>query len=140
MSVHVVRRALAWMGASAFAGLAVAGCSSSSAPATVTVLDVTLTFVQGETCNTGGIATEFTAQSGVTVTILASAASNLTPLFVLYGPDYATQVGASQAYGAGRARLVQVLSQSGAQHVSLCEQNGRAGSVRVTVTEPFLGG
>lgn len=116
-----------------------ASCNSdTTAPEddTVMLLDTTLAFSQGVTCDTGGVNTAFTAAAGTTVTILAQAATNLNPAFVLYAPDFSTQLGASAASGAGRARLVIQLTQAGQHHVTLCEVSGAAGSVRVTVSRP----
>lgn len=120
-----------------FAAFALAGCGGdSTAPDVTTLLDTTLHTEQGVTCSTGGVSADFTGQAGKTVTISVSGASTLTPVFVLYAPDYSTQLGASTANGAGKARLTIALIESGVHHVSLCEQNGLAGSLRVTVTTP----
>lgn len=127
--------------AALLAAIAVAGCSDSTEPEddtdpTVVLRDVTLAFTAGISCDVGGVSTSFTAAAGTTVTILAAGASNLTPLFVLYAPDFSTQIGSSEANGAGRARLIITLAASGEHHVTLCEANARGGSVKVTVTRP----
>ena len=114
------------------------GGSESTAPVTVTVLDVTVPLVQGVTCDQGGVGIEFTGEAGKTVTILATGASNQTPRFYLYNPSYGTLLGASSAYGANRARLIFALTESGVHHLTVCEANGVGGSVRVTVTVPAL--
>jgi hypothetical protein len=124
---------------SLLAAVAVAGCGDDSTTpeaGTVVLLDVTLAFSQGVTCETGGVSTSFTGTAGTSVTILAEAAASLTPQFTLYASDFSTQLGGSQSIGAGRARLVTTLAESGVHHVTLCEVSGTAGAVRVTVTRP----
>ena len=121
------------------AALCLTGCGGTSTTPTqsqgTTLLDTTLTFVQGVTCNTGGVSTSFAGTSGRTVTIAATGAATLTPQFTLYAPDFATQLRASSAAGAGAASLTFALTQTGTHHVTLCDVNGVAGAVRVVVTQ-----
>ena len=88
------------------AGLLLTGCGGSSSPTvptSVVLLDTTLTLVQGVTCNTGYVGTEFTGVAGKSVSISATGAASLTPLFIVYAPDFATQLGGSSSSGAGAA-------------------------------------
>jgi hypothetical protein len=118
-----------------------AGCGGDDAtgtPSTVQLLDVSVTLPAGVNCDEGGTHAEFTGTTGKTVTILASGATNLHPVFVLYGPDFTTQLGSSSAYGDGKARLSIALTQSGTHNLSICETNGLAGTLRITVVAPNL--
>lgn len=116
--------------------IACGGSSTTPTPAQGTVLlDTTLTFVQGVTCNTGGVSTSFAGTSGRTVTIAATGAATLTPQFTLYAPDFATQLRGSSSAGAGAASLSFALTQTGTHHVTLCDVNGVAGAIRVVVTQ-----
>jgi hypothetical protein len=110
----------------------------SSSPNSVRILDVTVTLSQGVSCDEGGLNTQFVGVAGQNVTIEASGASNLRPGFTLYAPDFETQLGSSFAGSAGKARLTHRLEQSGTHHVTLCEENGVGGALRVTVTAPAL--
>ena len=116
--------------------IACGGSSTTPTPAQGTVLlDTTLTFVRGVTCNTGGVSTSFAGTSGRTVTIAATGAATLTPQFTLYAPDFATQLRGSSSAGAGAASLSFALTQTGTHHVTLCDVNGVAGAIRVVVTQ-----
>ena len=119
------------------AGLLLPGCGSTSpaAPTPVTLLDTTVTLTQGVTCNVGYVGAEFTGASGKTVAISASGAATLTPLIILYAPDFATQLSGSSSSGAGAASLTFTLTQSGLHHLSICDVNGVAGTLRVTVQQ-----
>jgi hypothetical protein len=121
----------------AIAGLFLTGCGSTSptAPTPVTLLDTTVTLTQGVTCNVGYVGAEFTGTTGKTVAIAANGAANLTPLFILYAPDFATQLSGSSSNGAGAASLTFTLTQSGLHHLSICDVNGVAGTLRVTVQQ-----
>ena len=119
--------------------LSLTGCGGTSTTPTpsqgTVLLDTSLTFVQGVTCNTGGVSASFAGTSGRTVTIAATGAATLTPQFTLYAPDFATQLRASSAAGAGAASLTFALTQTGTHHVTLCDVNGVAGAIRVVVTQ-----
>ena len=120
------------------AGLLLTGCSGSTSPTVptpVVLLDTTLTLVQGVTCNTGYVGAEFTGVAGKSVSISATGAANLTPLFIVYAPDFATQLAGSSSSGAGAASLTLALTQSGLHHLSVCDLNGVAGTVRVLVMQ-----
>jgi hypothetical protein len=121
----------------AIAGLCLTGCGSSSpsGPTPVVLLDTTVTLAQGVNCNIGYVGAEFTGAAGKTVAISATGATSLTPLFLLYAPDFATQLGGSAPGGAGAASLTFTLTQSGLHHLSICDVNGIAGVLRVTVTQ-----
>jgi hypothetical protein len=117
----------------AIASLHVTGCGSASpaGPTPVVLLDTTVTLLQGVTCNIGYVGAEFTGVAGKTVAITAAGAANLTPLFILYAPDFASQLSGSSASGAGAASLTFALTQSGLHHLSICDVNGVAGMLRV---------
>jgi hypothetical protein len=120
------------------AGLLPAGCGGSSSPTGPTtriLLDTTVTLVQGVTCNTGYVGAEFTGTAGTTVSISATGAAGLAPLFTLYAPDFATQLGGSSPSGPGAASLTLALAQSGLHHLSVCDLNGTAGTLRVVVNQ-----
>jgi hypothetical protein len=120
------------------AGLYLTGCGSTppTGPTPVVLLDTTLTLAQGVNCNIGYVGAEFTGVAGKTVAISATGAASLTPLFLLYAPDFATQLGGSSSSGAGAASLTFALTQSGLHHLSVCDLNGVAGTLRVTVKQP----
>ena len=119
------------------AGLHLTGCGSKSptAPTPVVLLDTTVTLVQGVTCSIGYAGAEFTGAAGKTVTISTTGAASLTPLFILYAPDFATQLGGSSSSGAGAASLTFALTQPGLHHLSICDANGVGGALRVTVKQ-----
>ena len=119
------------------AGLHLTGCGSTSpsGPTPVVLLDTTVTLVQGVTCNVGYVGAEFTGVAGKTVAISATGGASLTPLFILYAPDFATQLAGSSSSGAGAASLTFALTQSGLHHLSVCDINGVAGALRVTVQQ-----
>jgi ABC-type phosphate transport system substrate-binding protein len=134
-----LRARLAGVLAGVLAALVLSACSDdSSSPNSLQILDVTVALSQGVTCAEGGVDTEFQGLTGQNVTIEASGASNLRPVFTLYAPDFETQLGSSFSVGAGKARLIHRLEQPGTHHVTLCEENGAGGAVRVTVTAPLL--
>jgi hypothetical protein len=113
------------------------GCGSTppNGPTPVVLLDTMVTLAQGVNCNVGYVGAEFTGTAGTTVAIAATGAASLTPLFLLYAPDFATQLGGSSSSGAGAASLTFTLTQSGLHHLSICEVNGIAGTLRVTVKQ-----
>lgn len=119
------------------AGLHLTGCGSTppAGPTPVVLLDTNLTMVQGITCNIGYAGAEFTGVIGKTVTISATGPASLTPLFILYAPDFATQLAGSSSSGAGAASLTFALTQSGLHHLSVCDVNGVAGLLRVIVQQ-----
>ena len=120
------------------AGLYLTGCGGSTppiGPTPVVLLDTTVTLAQGVNCITNYFGLEFTGVAGKAVAISASGAASLTPFFVLYAPDFATQLGGSTSSGAGAAALTFTLTQSGLHHLAVCEVNGVAGTLRVTVQQ-----
>lgn len=119
------------------AGLYLTACGGSppSGPTPVVLLDTTVTLAQGMNCNTGYAGAEFTGVAGRTVKISAAGAASLTPIFILYGPDFATQLAGSSPSGAGAASLTFALTQSGLHHLSICDVNGVAGTLKVSVTQ-----
>ena len=121
----------------AIAAFHLTGCGSSAPaePTPLTLLDTTVTLLQGVTCNVGYVGAEFTGVAGKTVAIAATGAANLTPLFILYAPDFATQLSGSSPSGPGAASLTFALTQSGLHHLSVCDMNGVAGTLRVTVQQ-----
>jgi hypothetical protein len=121
----------------AIAGLYATGCGSTSpnGPTPVVLLDTTVTLAQGVNCNVGYVGAEFTGAAAKTVVISATGAAGLTPLFLLYAPDFKTQLASSSPGGAGAASLTFTLTQSGLHHLSICEVNGIAGVLRVTVNQ-----
>ena len=138
MALHSRRCAWAVPVAVVIVQLLLPACSGSTSPIVptpVVLLDTTVSLVQGVTCNTGYVGTEFTGVAGKTVSISATGAANLTPLFIVYAPDFATQLAGSSSSGAGAASLTLALTQSGLHHVSVCDLNGVAGTVRVLVTQ-----
>jgi hypothetical protein len=121
----------------AIAALYVTGCGSTSpnGPTPLVLLDTTVTLAQGVNCNVGYVGAEFTGAAGKTVAISATGGASLRPLFLLYAPDFATQLGSSSPAGAGTASLTFTLTQSGLHHLSICDVNGVAGVLRVTVNQ-----
>jgi hypothetical protein len=111
------------------------GCGSTSptGPTPVVLLDTTVTLAQGVPCNVGYVGAEFTGVAGKTVAISATGTASLMPLFILYAPDFATQLAGSSSTGAGAASLTFALTQSGLHHLSICDVNGAAGALRITV-------
>ena len=133
-AIRIVARACVWL-VMVIAALDLTGCGSTSptGPAPVVLLDTTVTVAQGVTCNVGYAGAEFTGVAGKTVAISATGAASLTPLFILYAPDFATQLAGSSSTGAGAASLTFALTQSGLHHLSICDVNGVAGALRITV-------
>jgi len=121
----------------AIGGLHLIGCGSRppNGPTPVTLLDTTVTLAQGVNCNVGYVGAEFTGIAGKTVDISATGAANLTPVFILYAPDFAVQLAGSSSSGAGAASLTFAIAQSGVHHLSICDVNGVAGTLRITVKE-----
>ena len=118
------------------AGLYLTTCGGSpNGPTPVVLLDTTVTLAQGVNCNAGYVGAEFTGMVGRTVRISATGAASLTPFFILYAPDFAVQLAASSPTGAGAASLIFSLAQSGLHHLSICDVNGVAGPLRITVTQ-----
>jgi hypothetical protein len=120
------------------AGFHLAGCGSAATPAgptPVVLLDTSVTLVAGVNCSVGYAGAEFTGASGTTVAISATGAASLTPLFIVYAPDFATQLATSLPSGAGAASRTLTLTQSGLHHLSVCDVNGLAGTLRITVTQ-----
>jgi len=99
------------------------------------LLDTTVTLMQGVTCNIGYAGAQFNGATGKTIAISATGAGSLTPLFILYAPDFATQLAGSSPSGAGAASLTFVLTQSGLHHLSICDVNGVAGALRIIVQQ-----
>lgn len=122
------------------AALLLTGCGGkdSTAPSEVQILNVSVNLDAGVNCDQGGAAAEFAGQAGKTYTILASGASSLRPFFVLYAPDFGTQLGASSAYGNGKARLSIGVTETGTFHLTVCEVNGAGGTLKITVVAPNL--
>ncbi|HEX4346633.1 MAG TPA: hypothetical protein VHZ73_03635 [Vicinamibacterales bacterium] len=123
----------------AAAALTVAACGKSdtspTASTSVTLLDTSVTLLSGVTCNTGNMAVDFSGTAGKTVVITATGSSSLVPHFTLYAPDFAVQLGGSTSGAAGAASLTFTLTQTGVHHVSLCDSNGTAGTLHVTVVQ-----
>jgi hypothetical protein len=121
------------------AGLHLAGCGSSTpaapTPAPVVLLDTMVTLAAGVNCTVGYAGAEFPGTAGTTVAISATGASTQTPLFILYAPDFATQLATSASRGAGAASLTFALTQTGVHHLSICDVNGIAGTLRITVQQ-----
>jgi hypothetical protein len=119
------------------AGLHLAGCGSTppTGPTPVVLLDTTVTLAAGANCNVGYAGAEFTGVAGTTVAISATGAASLAPLFILYAPDFATQLAGSSSRGAGAASLTFALIQTGVHHLSICDVNGVAGTLRITVQQ-----
>jgi hypothetical protein len=115
--------------------LGLTGCGGTSAPTPVVLLDTTVTLTQGVTCNVGYVGAEFTGMAGRSVAISAAGGPGLTPLFILYAPDFATQLAGSSPSGAGAAALTITLTQSGLHHLSICDVQGAAGPLRVLVQQ-----
>jgi hypothetical protein len=109
--------------------------ASPTAPIGITLLDTTVTLAQGVSCNVGYVGADFQGMTGKTVAISAAGAGHMTPLFILYAPDFATRISQSSPSGAGAASLTVGLTQSGVHHLSICDVNGNGGVVRVTVTQ-----
>jgi hypothetical protein len=119
------------------AALVLAGCGSGSptAPAPVVLLDTTVTLAAGVNCTGGYVGAEFTGTAGTTVAVSAAGGASQTPLFILYAPDFATQLATSASHGAGSASLALTLAQSGVHHLSICDVNGVAGTLRIVVQQ-----
>jgi hypothetical protein len=117
--------------------LCLAGCGSTApnGPTPVVLLDTTVALTQGVTCNVGYVGAEFTGTAGRTVAISATGAPSLTPLFILYAPDFKTQLAGSSSSGAGAAAVTIALTQSGLHHLSICDLQGAAGNLRVVVQQ-----
>jgi hypothetical protein len=121
------------------ATLFLAGCGgpiSPDGPKPVELLDTNVTLVEGVNCNVGYVGyvgAEFTGVAGRTVAISMDGAGSLTPHFILYAPDFATQLAVSSSRSPGRASLMFALTQSGLHHLSICDVNGVAGTLRVIV-------
>jgi hypothetical protein len=122
----------------ALSALSLTGCgSSSTAPAastSVVLLDTSVSLLAGVTCNTGNVAVDFTGTAGKSVAIAATGAATLNPHFTLYAPDFATQLAGSTS-SAGAASLTYAITLNGVHHLSLCDANGVAGALHVTVTQ-----
>jgi hypothetical protein len=126
----------AWL-TMAIAALHLTACGSSAPtqPTPVLLLETTVSLAPGVRCNVGYVGAEFTGVSGKTVAITATGGASLTPLFILYAPDFATQLAGSSPSGAGAASLTFALTQSGVHHLSICDVNGVGGVLRVTVQQ-----
>jgi hypothetical protein len=101
----------------------------------VVLLDTTVPLAQDVTCNVGYAGAEFTATAGRLVTISVSGSVNLTPLFILYAPAFATQLGVSSPAGPGAASFAFIPAQTGLHHLSICDVNGVAGTLKVGVNQ-----
>ena len=121
----------------AIAGLHVTACGSAppTAPTPVVLLDTTVNVMQGVSCNVGYVGAEFNGAAGKAITISATGAASQTPLFILYAPDFATQLAGSSPTGVGAAALTFVLTQPGLHHLSICDVNGVAGALRIVVQQ-----
>jgi len=134
--VRRLARGVAGLGV-VIAGLHLTGCGSTppSAPTPVMLLDTLVTVANGVNCTVGYVGAEFSGTPGTTVTISATGATNLTPLFILYAPDFATELAVSSSSGAGSASLTTALTRTGLHHLSICDVNGTAGTLRITVRQ-----
>ena len=119
---------------------AACGGDSSTDAATVVLLDQTFPLHAAEACADGGVSMDFSGTAGRTITAEATGPSNMTPVFVLYAPDFATQIAVSSPNGSGKAKLIFTLTLAGTHHITLCEATGVSGSVRMRVTAPVLTG
>jgi hypothetical protein len=107
----------------------------STGPVGDVLLNTNLIMEAGVTCATGGVSRDFTGTAGKTVVIVASGGATMTPQITLYAPDFSTQLAGSASTGAGRAALTKALTETGTHHISVCDANGVAGSVNVSVTQ-----
>jgi hypothetical protein len=116
-----------------------AGCGGSSTkPSTVTLstlLDTTVTLRSGVKCDIGTEARDFNGTSGKPTTITATGVAGMNLALILYFPDYARQAGSAAGNAQGLAILTMTLTETGAYHINLCDVNGVAGNVRLTVTQ-----
>lgn len=119
------------------AGSGLTGCGSKppTAPTPVVLLDTMVNLADGVNCTVGYVGAEFSGTAGRTVAISATGGPALTPLFILYAPDFATQLAVSSSNGAGAASLTFALTQSGLHHLSICDVNGVAGTLRISVQQ-----
>ena len=117
--------------------LVLTGCGSPApvGPTPVVLLDTTVTLTAGMNCAVGYVGAEFTGNAGTLVTISATGDASLAPLFVLYAPDFTTQIGVSSSPSAGTASLTSAVVQSGVHHLSICNVNGNAGTLRIAVQQ-----
>ena len=114
--------------------------SSTNNSAVVVLLDQTFPLHAGEACDVGGVSMDFAGSAGRTITVEATGPSIMVPRFVLYAPDFATQIANSSPNGSGKAKLIFALTLTGTHHITLCEATGVSGSVRMRVTAPVLTG
>ena len=119
----------------AIVNLTACGSASPAGPTPVVLLDTTVTLTSGENCTGGYAGAEFTGTAGTTVTISATGGATLAPLVVLYAPGFTTQLGVSSSSRAGTASLTSAITQSGVHHLSVCNVNGVAGTLRITVQQ-----
>jgi len=118
--------------------LVLAGCGGPISPdehLEVVLLDTSVNLVEGVTCYVGYVGADFGGVIGRTVVISVAGAPNLTPLFTLYAPDFATLLGVSSSSAAGTASLTFTLTQTGLHHLSICDVNGIPGPLKVNVKQ-----
>ncbi len=129
----------AWAGVvMAIAALFLMRCGGPISPdehLEVVLLDTSVNLVEGVTCYVGYVGADFGGVTGRTVAISVAGARNLTPLFTLYAPDFATLLGVSSSGGAGTASLTFTLTQTGLHHLSICDVNGVPGPLKVNVKQ-----
>jgi hypothetical protein len=120
------------------AALFLAGCGGPISPdehLEVVLLDTSVNLVEGVTCLVGYVGADFGGVIGRTVAISVAGAPNLTPIFTLYAPDFATLLGVSSSSSAGTASLTFTLIQTGLHHLSICDVNGIPGALKVNVKQ-----
>ena len=95
----------AWAGVVVIAALFLAGCGGPISPdehLEVVLLDTSVNLVEGVTCYVGYVGADFGGVTGRTVAISVTGAPNLTPLFTLYAPDFATLSACPRQAAAGQ--------------------------------------
>lgn len=118
--------------------LFLAGCGGPISPdehMEVVLLDTSVNLVEGVTCLVGYVGADFGGVIGRTVVISVAGAPNLTPIFTLYAPDFATLLGVSSSTAAGTASLSFTLTQTGLHHLSICDVKGTPGPLKVNVKQ-----
>ena len=118
--------------------LFLAGCGGPISPdehMEVVLLDTSVNLVEGVTCLVGYVGADFGGVIGRTVVISVAGAPNLTPIFTLYAPDFATLLGVSSSTAAGTASLSFTITQTGLHHLSICDVKGTPGPLKVNVKQ-----
>ena len=118
--------------------LFLAGCGGPISPdehMEVVLLDTSVNLVEGVTCLVGYVGADFGGVIGRTVVISVVGAPNLTPIFTLYAPDFATLLGVSSSTAAGTASLSFTITQTGLHHLSICDVKGTPGPLKVNVKQ-----